>query len=153
MKKILPLLALILLSSCISRQKSSSLEPGEPLTIYLGEQETMELRISPNSPFLLPENSPYKLLMGLLAGPSHLILRDGKVMMTKISMKMAVSPESGFLDVEEGDFGKWALVQGRWQGDLYEAEILYVLPEGYSPLEDSKLDVLPFSISERQETP
>ncbi len=90
--------------------------------------------------------SPHKLLMGLLASPSHIILRDGKILMTHISMQMAVSPESGFLEIGENTVGKWALVKGHWQGDLYEAEILCVLEGTFSPLENTSSGTGPVAL-------
>jgi hypothetical protein len=129
MKPTLFLSLLLLLSACVSHKPGSSSinEDWVSAPILQGSTDRLLIRVPPTSPLLPRKDSPaHALLLGKLAPISQLELKGQRIMMTSISMQMAVAPESGHLAIPEAQIGKWALVRGHWAGALYQAELICV---------------------------
>lgn len=134
MSKSIYSILLLFLCACSSSKvsNSNSLETlTEPILVSLGSQDQLTFMFPRGAAPSLNNNNQF--LLGILKYPSHLQLKDSELMMTKISMQMAVSPESGYLSLPDEQVGKWAIVQGHWSGNLYQANILCTFDQTPSP--------------------
>ena len=66
-------------------------------------------------------------IIGTLKAGGYLKTEFGEILLTKIPMQAAQSPESAALEIDEKDIGKVAIVEGDLAGDvLYSAQIIEI---------------------------
>ena len=74
-------------------------------------------------------------IIGILKPNSYLKTEFGEILLTKIPMQAAQSPESAALEIDEKDVGKIAIVEGNLSGNvLYSAQIIEIAPSLTSAL-------------------
>lgn len=136
MKKILFGALFLSLFACKTPREaghSSTLTEKISITLLQPRDNTWTIRVHPDSRLVLGGDSPHTLVLGELQAPSHLRAGLRSLMMTTISMQMAVAPESGYLNLHGEQAGKWAIVKGYLSGDLYEASVVCTFDEVPDP--------------------
>ncbi len=79
------------------------------------------------------------ILLGTIRPYGYLEIESGEILLTKISMQAAQSPESAIIEFTSDDLGKMVMVRGDLSGDvLYSANIIEIA----SPITDSLIKTL-----------
>jgi len=80
-------------------------------------------------------------IIGTLRAGGYLKTEFGEILLTKIPMQAAQSPESAALEIDKKDVGKIAIVEGNLSGDvLYSAQIIEIAPSITSALIKSLIE-------------
>ena len=80
-------------------------------------------------------------VIGTLRAGGYLKTEFGEILLTKIPMQAAQSPESAALEIDKKDVGKIAIVEGNLSGDvLYSAQIIEIAPSITSALIKSLIE-------------
>ncbi len=90
-------------------------------------------------------------IIGIIKPNGYLKTEFGEILLTKIPMQAAQSPESAALEINEKDAGKIAIVEGNLSGDvLYSAQIIEIAPSITSALIKSLIEKGILSLKEIQ---